>query len=197
MTFLPQLVQTPERLAGYGFTASVTRSGLSVLPMTGGMFVLGVLAGPLTHRFGSKHVLIAGSMIMIAPFALPAVGHDHTWEIHTASALIGVGLGLASCAVSALVVEAVPPAHSGVAGAMNADIRTIGGAVGSAATASILSSGVTAAHPFPDDSGYTGTFWFLTLSAGLAAAVSLAIPTARRRRGDHSVGTPRPATASR
>ncbi|MFJ6774836.1 MFS transporter [Kitasatospora sp. NPDC091257] len=197
MTFLPQLVQTPEHLAGYGFTASVTRSGIYMLPMTGGMFALGVLAGKLAARHGSKRVLIAGSLITIAPFAMLALRHDHAWQIYTASALIGVGLGLAFSAMSAIVVEAVPPAQTGAASGMNANIRTIGGAIGSAVAASILSSGVTATHPFPDDSGYTSTFWFLTISAGLAAAASLAIPTARRRRSDHSVGSPRLTTVNR
>ncbi|MET8627867.1 MFS transporter [Kitasatospora sp. NPDC004669] len=190
MTFLPQLVQTPEHLAGYGFSASVTRSGIYMLPMTAGMFVLGVLAGPLAARFGSKRVLIAGSLVTIAPFVMLAAGHDRAWEIYTASALVGVGLGLAFSAMSAIVVEAVPPAQTGAASGMNANIRTIGGAIGSAVAASILSSGVTATHPFPHDSGYTSTFWFLTGSAVLAAAAALAIPAARQHRSGHSVGTP-------
>ncbi|MER6299531.1 MFS transporter [Kitasatospora sp. NPDC001539] len=197
MTFLPQLVQTPEKLAGYGFTASVTRSGLYMLPMTGGMFALGVLAGRLASRYGSKRVLVAGSLISIVPFAMLALRHDHAWQIYTASALIGIGLGLAFSAMSAIVVEAVLPAQTGAASGMNANIRTIGGAIGSAVAASILSSGVTAAHPFPQDSGYTSTFWFLTIGAGLAAAASLAIPTARRHRSDHSVGSPRLTTVNR
>ncbi|MEW1637556.1 MFS transporter [Streptomyces sp. NPDC093801] len=191
MTFLPQLVQTPKHLAGYGFTASVTQSGVYMLPMTGGMFALGVLAGKLASRYGSKRVLIAGSLITIAPFAMLALQHDHAWQIYAASALIGVGLGLAFSAMSAIVVEAVPAEQTGAASGMNANIRTIGGAIGSAVAASILSSGVTATHPFPQDSGYTGTFWFLTGSAVLAAAAAFAIPAARRRRSDQNVGSPR------
>lgn len=197
MTFMPQLVQTPEHLAGYGFSASVTQSGIYMLPMTAGMFVLGVLAGPLAARFGSKRVLITGSLITIAPFAMLVAGHDQAWQIYTASALIGLGLGLAFSAMSAIVVEAVPPAQTGAASGMNANIRTIGGAIGSAMAASILSSGVTAAHPFPQDSGYTNTFWFLTGSAVLAAAAAFAIPAVKRGRSDQSVGSPRHAMASR
>ncbi|MEU9128862.1 MFS transporter [Kitasatospora sp. NPDC048540] len=195
MTFLPQLVQTPERLAGYGFSASVTQSGIYMLPLTGGMFVLGVLAGPLAARFGSKRVLIAGSLVTVAPFAVLATAHDRAWQIYTASALLGVGLGLAFSAMSAIVVEAVQPAQTGVASGMNANIRTIGGAIGSAVTASILSSGVTTAHPFPHDTGYTATFWFLTASAVLAAAAAFAVPAVRHGRNDRShAGSPRRGT---
>ncbi|MDH6115295.1 EmrB/QacA subfamily drug resistance transporter [Kitasatospora sp. MAP12-15] len=180
MTFLPQLVQTPAKLAGYGFSASITQSGVYMLPMTIGMFVLGVLTGPLAARFGSKRVLVAGGLVTIAPFALLALAHDKGWEIYLASSLMGIGMGLAFSSMSSIVVEAVSPVQTGVASGMNANIRTIGGAVGSSVAASILTSGVTAAHPFPQDSGYSSTFWFLAGAAVLAAVAALLIPTLRR-----------------
>lgn len=177
MTFLPQLVQTPAELAGYGFSASITQSGVYMLPMTIGMFVLGVLTGPLAARFGSKLVLVVGGTFTILPFALLSLAHDRGWQIYLASSLMGIGMGLAFSSMSSIVVEAVPPAQTGVASGMNANIRTIGGAIGSSVAASILASGVTATHPFPLDSGYTGTFWFLTGAAVLAAVAALLIPT--------------------
>ncbi|MGW4160971.1 hypothetical protein [Streptomyces sp. NPDC004788] len=148
----------------------------------------------------------AFSLLQSPPFAMLVAGHDHAWQIYTASALIGVGLGLAFSAMSALVVEAIPAAQARAAGGMNANIRIIGGAIGSAMAASIPSSGVTAAHPFPQDSGYTHTFWFLTGSAVLAAATAFAIPAVKRGRhgrsdqsttSDQSVGSPRLTTVRR
>ncbi len=188
MTFLPQLVQTPEKLAGYGFSASITQSGVYMLPMTIGMFILGVLTGPLAARFGSKRVLVAGGLVTILPFLLLALQHDKSWELYTASAVMGVGMGLAFSSMSSIVVEAVSPEQTGVASGMNANIRTIGGAIGSGIAASILASGVTAAHPFPPDSGYTNTFWMLTGAAVLAAAASLIIPTVRKSVGPAAPG---------
>ncbi|WP_327070707.1 MFS transporter [Kitasatospora sp. NBC_01250] len=184
MTFLPQLVQTPAKLAGYGFSASITQSGVYMLPMTIGMFVLGVLTGPLAARFGSKLVLVVGGTFTILPFALLSLAHDRGWQIYLASSLMGIGMGLAFSSMSSIVVEAVPPAQTGVASGMNANIRTIGGAIGSSVAASILASGVTATHPFPPDSGYTGTFWFLTGAAVLAAVAALLIPTRRTGTAD-------------
>ncbi|GAA1973614.1 MFS transporter [Kitasatospora viridis] len=192
MTFLPQLVQTPAKLAGYGFTASITQSGVYMLPMTIGMFVLGVLTGPLAARYGSKLVLIAGGLITMVPFLVLSLGHDHSWQIYLASSLMGVGMGLAFSSMSSIVVEAVPAEQTGVASGMNANIRTIGGAIGSGVAASILANGVTAAHPFPPDSGYTDTFWFLTGSALLAAAAAVLIPAVRGAGADRSTGTPGP-----
>ena len=183
MTFLPQLVQTPHKLAGYGFSASITQSGVYMLPLTIGMFFFGVLTGPLAARFGSKLVLVAGGVITVIPFAMLAIADDRSWEIYLASSLMGIGMGLAFSSMSSIVVEAVPPAQTGVASGKNANIRTIGGAIGSGIAASILASGVTAAHPFPSDSGYTNTFWFLTGAAVLAAAAALIIPASRKGGG--------------
>ena len=51
MTFLPQFVQTPST-AGYGFAATVTGSGLFLLPLTVTMFGGGLVSGGLAGRFG-------------------------------------------------------------------------------------------------------------------------------------------------
>ena len=47
--FLPEFVQTPSS-AGYGFGASITRSGLMLLPSGVTMFVTGLFVGTLTRR---------------------------------------------------------------------------------------------------------------------------------------------------
>ena len=55
--FLPEFVQTPTA-AGYGFGASITRSGLMLLPAAITMFVVGMFAtstGPQAGRQGSGH----------------------------------------------------------------------------------------------------------------------------------------------
>jgi len=180
MTFLPQLVQTPEKLAGFGFGASITQSGLYMLPMTIGMFIFGVASGPLSVRFGSKLVLVAGSLLTIVPFLLLGLADTKSWEIYVASSVMGAGMGLAFSSMSSIVVEAVSPQQTGVASGMNANIRTIGGAIGSGIAASILANGVSAAHPFPKASGYTTTWWMMAAAAVLAAAAAMIIPAARK-----------------
>ncbi|QMU68043.1 MFS transporter [Streptacidiphilus sp. P02-A3a] len=197
MTFLPQLVQTPEKLAGYGFGASITQSGIYMLPMTIGMFIFGVLSGPLSVRFGSKMVLVAGSLLTIVPFVLLGTADDRAWEIYVASSVMGIGMGLAFSSMSSIVVEAVSPAQTGVASGMNANIRTIGGAIGSGIAASILANGVTIAHPLPKASGYTTTFWMMAGAAVLATVAALLIPAARKSAGktvSEHLGTQAPGT---
>ena len=176
--FLPEFLQTPDS-AGYGFGASITASGLFLLPMTVTMFVTGLLAARVAERWGSKTALILGSALSVAPFALFAFAHDQRWEVYLASALLGAGLGFAFAAMSNIIVESVPMAQTGVASGMNANIRTIGGSIGAAVMASIVTSG-TGTGGLPHESGYTGGFAFLLVTSVLATLAAIAIPSARR-----------------
>ena len=72
--FLPEFLQTPSS-AGYGFGASITESGLIVLPMSVSMFIFGSWSGRLSTRLGAKTVLVAGSVASIPAFAIMAFAH--------------------------------------------------------------------------------------------------------------------------
>jgi EmrB/QacA subfamily drug resistance transporter len=175
--FLPEFVQTP-RSAGYGFGASVTESGLLLLPMTVALFFLGLASGPLTKRFGSKLVLLTGTIIGVMPFVILSSAHDAVWEIVLSTALLGAGFGLAFSAMPAIIVAAVPAEQTGVANGMNANIRTIGGAIGASAMASVVTSG--ARHGVPQVAGYVHGFEMLGAIAVVAALASLLVPGTRR-----------------
>jgi MFS family permease len=176
--FLPEFVQTPSS-AGYGFGSDTTAAGLFLLPLTVTMFVFGVISSHAAARIGSKRVLLIGSLSTVPPFALFAFAHHDKWEIYLASALLGIGLGLAFSAMSNRIVEAVPADQVGVASGMNANIRTIGGAIGAAVVAVIVTSGAPAGG-FPPDSGYRNGFAILMVTSVLAALACLAIPKERR-----------------
>jgi EmrB/QacA subfamily drug resistance transporter len=175
--FLPEFVQTPS-VAGYGFGASITRSGLLLLPSTVTMFVTGMFVGRLTRRLGGKVLVIAGCLGGAVAMAILAFAHSHEWQIYLSTALMGIGFGLAFSAMSALVVGAVPATQTGVASGMNANIRTIGGSIGSAAMASIVTSHL-AASGLPKEVGYTTGFAALAGCLVLAALAGLLIPALR------------------
>jgi EmrB/QacA subfamily drug resistance transporter len=176
--FLPEFVQTP-RSAGYGFGASITSSGLMLLPSAVTMFGAGILAGRLTVRFGGKALVVAGCSIGAASMAILAFAHGQQWEIYASTALMGVGFGLAFSAMSALIVGAVPASQTGVASGMNANIRTLGGSIGAAAMASIVTSRLLPSG-LPAQSGYTIGFAAMAGGLVLAALAGLLIPAARR-----------------
>ena len=85
-------------------------------------------------------MLLVGSLATVPSFAILAFAHQQRWEIYLASAILGVGLGLAFAAMSNLIVESVPANQVGVSSGMNANIRTIGGAIGAAVMATIVTS---------------------------------------------------------
>jgi EmrB/QacA subfamily drug resistance transporter len=178
--FLPEFVQTPPA-AGYGFGASITRSGLMLLPSAITMFTVGMFAGRLARLLGGKVLVIAGCLIGCVAMAILAFAHQREWEIYLSNAIMGVGFALAFSAMSALVVAAVPASQTGVASGMNANIRTIGGSIGSAVMASIVTSQLGPSG-LPKESGYTTGFAVMAGGLVLAALAGLLIPSARRPR---------------
>jgi EmrB/QacA subfamily drug resistance transporter len=176
--FLPEFVQTPAT-SGYGFGASITRSGLMLLPSAVTMMIVGAFAGRLAQRFGGRALVVAGCLVGSAAMAVLAFAHHQQWEIYVATGLMGVGFGLAFSAMSALIVAAVPASQTGVASGMNANIRTIGGSIGSAAMASIVTSQL-ARSGLPKEAGYTTGFAVLAGGLVAAAVAGLLIPSVRR-----------------
>ena len=177
--FVPDFVQTPSS-AGYGFGATQTASGIFVLPLTLTMFVFGILSGSLSRRFGTKTVLVIGTAVSVAPCALLAFAHDAEWQISLALGSSGIALGLVFATMSNLVVDAVPYEQTGVASGMNANIRTVGGAIGAAMMTSVVGAGV-ASNAIPKESGYTHGFLALGVAACLATVAALAVPAHHRR----------------
>src|SRR5579875_733296 len=176
--FLPQYLETPSSV-GYGFGSGITTAGLILLPASVFMFIFGSLSGRLSARYGARAVLIAGTVIGVPAFLLLALARGHVWEILIAMTLEGIGFGLAYAAMSNLVVQAVRPDQTGVASGMNANIRTIGGSLGTAIMSSIVTS--SAVHgSLPTDAGYTRGFLALTIGAAGAAAAAVLVPRIRR-----------------
>ncbi|MFI5083144.1 MAG: hypothetical protein ACHQCE_18890, partial [Streptosporangiales bacterium] len=111
-----------------------------------------------------------------AAMMILAFAHTQEWEIYLSSAIMGVGFGLVFSAMSALVVAAVPPSQTGVASGMNANIRTIGGSIGAAVMASIVTSQLGPLG-LPRESGYTVGFAVMAAGLVLASLAGLLIPS--------------------
>lgn len=176
--FLPQFLQTPPS-AGYGFGASITETGLLVLPQAVGAFVVGLVTGRLGQRYGSKNVLLVSIVVAAGALSTLSFVHDERWQIYLLTSFFGIGVGGAFAASPNLIVAAVPPEQTGVASGMNANLRTIGGSVGAAAMATVVTAHVGPTG-LPLESAYTRGFLMLTGALLLAAAATLLIPGVRR-----------------
>jgi EmrB/QacA subfamily drug resistance transporter len=176
--FIPQFLQTPTS-TGYGLGASITVSGLVLLPQAAASFFVGLASGRLARRFGSKNLLIAGALSTSVGFGLIALVHDELWQISVICVLLGFGFGMAFSAMANLVVAAVPASQTGVASGMNTNIRTIGGSIGTAVLAGVVTAGLTTAG-LPQESGYTHAFLLAAGGLLLAACAGLLVPAVRK-----------------
>jgi len=176
---VPELLQTPSS-SGYGFSATVSESGMYLLPQTVAAFVLGLMAGPIERWVGSARAVVLGSLIGGIGFVVLAVAHDQGWQILVASTLLGVGTGLTYAAIPAVIVDAVPADQTGVATGVNTNVRTIGGAVGTQFTAGILTAGVVVGAT-PPEARFTAVFVVLAAVSLLAVGIGLSRPRPRPR----------------
>ncbi|TCO48373.1 EmrB/QacA subfamily drug resistance transporter [Kribbella antiqua] len=178
--FVPQFMQIPT-VAGFGFGSSVSQAGLLMLPMLVTMAVSGSLSGPIAPWFSVKSQVVWGSALSLVASIAFAEFHDEPWQVAISTAVFGLGLGLAYASMTSLIVQSVPREQTGVATGMNANIRTIGGSIGTALASSII-TGHLQPTGLPAEAGFTDTFLLLAAFSAAAVLLALAIPTARRTR---------------
>jgi EmrB/QacA subfamily drug resistance transporter len=179
----PQFVQLPKS-TGFGFGASVVVSGLYLVPATIGMALLGIWAGKISARFGSRLALLGGILFSGAAFLLLALAHGHPWNFLVSAGLLGVGIGLAFAALGNLIVQAVPSHQTGVASGVNTVMRTLGGALGGQLSATFIASNMSGGYPTV--TGFAESFWLATAFLVLCFFAGLLVPRALGRGGDTS-----------
>ena len=193
---IPQLVQADPAKSGFGFDASITVSGLYLLPSALIMLGAGPLSGRLSGRFGSRVPLALGAATSSLSYFWLAALHDHGWQIIFGVALLGLGIGLAFAAMANLVVEAAPREYTGVASGINTIVRSIGAAVGAQVAASLLTASA-GANGLPAESGFEEAFVMSAVGALLALGATALIPGRRsQRRAESESESERPATAA-
>ncbi|MFE6721738.1 MFS transporter [Streptomyces albidoflavus] len=192
LTLVPLLAQTPPE-TGFGFGASVTESGLFMLPMAATMLVASPLAGRIGAAIGFKLPLVLSCLIGAVGFAIYAAGHHSEWALYAGSGVLGVGVGIAYASLANLVVTAVNPRQVGEATGINTIMRTIGSSLGAQVAASVVASQTVPGTRIPADSGYTTTFVMSAIALGVATLVALAGPTSPRHgTGSHTEQTAPP-----
>ncbi|MBO0731723.1 MAG: MFS transporter, partial [Acidimicrobiaceae bacterium] len=176
-TTVPQFAQTPSS-QHYGFGASVTQSGLYLLPFALAMVIVAPGVGHLTAAFGSKAILVAGSLFSAASYGLLVLNHHQPWTLYASAGLLGVGMALGYASMVNLIVDAVPAEQTGVATGMNTNIRSVGSALGSGVATSLVISRMLP-DGYPRLGGYVLAFAASGIAMVVAALAALTIP--RRR----------------
>jgi EmrB/QacA subfamily drug resistance transporter len=158
---------------------STLAAGLTFLPMTILMALLGPVAGRLSARFSTTPVIVAGLLVAaagsLALALLPTDGSvaDVGWRF----ALIGIGAGLMNSPMSNTAVSSAAVRHSGPASATHNTFRQIGGTLGVAALGTIVAAGhhatggATAAFPTGLGHAMTAVSAILALCAVIVAGL--------------------------
>jgi MFS family permease len=128
-----------QQVLGY----SAIKSGLSYLPLAGGIIVSAGIASGLVTKFGFKPILIAGLLLTaigLVWFSQVDVGGSYLGDILFPSLIAAVGLGFAFVPMTIAAVAGVEPHEAGLASGLINTSQQVGGALGLAILASIANS---------------------------------------------------------
>jgi DHA2 family multidrug resistance protein-like MFS transporter len=125
-------------LVPYLFSEVLHRSadvtGLVLLASAAGMAALSPLAGWLADRVGAARVAFAGGLVILGGTVDLLLLGDQAQPVDVAwrLAVLGIGNGLLTGPVHALILAATPPGMAATAGGVSALFRTLGLSVGPA-----------------------------------------------------------------
>ena len=174
-SLINRYVQAP-REAGYGFHAGLVATGLMLGPLAIGSLLSNRLSAVLMGRFGPRLLVPLGSLFVGLDMVFLAIARTSQWEIVVAMILLGLGIGLTFAAMPLLIIRAVPASETGSATSMNTVLRSVGGAIGSAASIALLSTYTPVGQHLPTNSGYTVTYLVgavICLAAGVLSVAML------------------------
>lgn len=131
--------RTPSGGLGLGLTVFAT--GLVMTPMALASLVSPPVARWLARRIGVRRVLPLGAVVVALSFGLFAVWHDEVWQVVVMMAVMGIGIGTTYSVIPAVIVARTPVERTASATGINQVLRLVGGSVGAAVTAALVSGG--------------------------------------------------------
>jgi EmrB/QacA subfamily drug resistance transporter len=159
------------------------------------MIVIGPLAGRLSDSVGRRPLVIAGSLLLIAPVAAltGGISKDVDYGFLAASlACLGIGMSLSFGPVSAAAIESTPRELAGTAAGTNSMMRYLGSIIGTGVLGAVLDTDAAA----PDVGVFRLIFAVLVVMAGGALACSFFVhrfPEERLHAPTEATAQPTPA----
>ncbi|WP_405523843.1 MFS transporter [Streptomyces canus] len=166
---LPQLFAISAE--GYGFGADTTDIGLFLLPGAIAGAVSDSVGGIAARRFGSRAVVLVGTVVTAATMIALAPLHTAAWQLVLAKVLTAFAAGVGTTALLAGTATAVATRDIGIATSLLVVTRVIGVALGVQIGGAILDAGAHTATGLPSESAFVTGF----VTAGLVAALSLLV----------------------
>ncbi|MGW6057931.1 MFS transporter [Streptomyces sp. NPDC055189] len=166
---VPQLFDVPA--GEYGFGASATEIGFFLLPGAVAASLAGPIGGIGARRFGSRAVVTAGIVIMVAGLIGLAAVHTEVWHLVIGKMLIALANGLCVTAMVTNTATSVDESDTGIATSLVLVTRVLGFAVGSQASGALLTAATPAGSDVPAESAFVTGF----VIAAAVAALSLLV----------------------
>lgn len=176
MSMIIRYVQTPTSVS-YGLGASVVVGGLLLLPLSAGSFLSNRVVSVLNRWISPARILPIGATLLALALLMFATSRTHLWELFIVMAIAGFGVGCSFAVMPRMIVSAVPPHETSSALALNQVVRTIGYAIGSAVSGTILTAHTVAPSVLPTNHGYTVSAVFAIGLCVVTAVVSFSLPT--------------------
>ncbi len=148
---------------------SAIAAGLRFVPLTAAFVLAGPLVGRLIERLGHRVPMTAGCLLLAAGTLLlvrvaAGSGYGPVWWPFV---IVGLGYGMLSTPMAAVVLGAVPRERAGMASSTNLSARLVGGVFGVAVLGALISDGGGA-------QGFThGLHTAMIVAAGVALAGAL------------------------
>ncbi len=128
-------------LVQWGRGTDATTAGLSLMTMSLGWSLGGLLAGQLVNRLGFWRLSVLGMAAMTAGYAGLAARPDAPWaRLLTAGAAVGVGMGLSTITLIVAVQSLVRGEQRGIATSAVLFFRNIGATLGVAIMGAVLTA---------------------------------------------------------
>jgi MFS family permease len=134
------LVHVPL-LIQWGHGTDATTAGLSLMTMSTGWSVGGLVAGNVLNRLGFRAVALTGAVLMTLGYATLAFHPDmEGGMLMFVGGALGIGMGLASITLVVAVQSTIAPAWRGVATSGLLFFRNVGGTLGVALMGATLTA---------------------------------------------------------
>jgi predicted MFS family arabinose efflux permease len=176
-----RFIQTPTS-QGYGFSSSLTETGLILAPIAAGSLVGSRITPRLLRWRRGYSGVVLGSCLLAADMLFLAVNHDHVWQFVIGTTLVGLGVGTTLAALPPLIMRGTPPTRTSSALGFYQVLAVVGGSVGSAASIAVLSAFTPAGQRYPREAGFVVAFGAAAACCLLAALTCLLIPALAHRR---------------
>ncbi|WP_285563943.1 MFS transporter [Streptomyces sp. RTGN2] len=155
----------------YGFGAGPTEIGFFLLPGAVAASLAGPIGGLGARRFGSRAVVVAGTVVMASALVALAAVHTQVWHLVIGKALIALANGLCVTAMVTGTATSVDRGDTGIATGLVLVTRVLGYAVGAQVAGALLTAGTPSGSDVPAESAFATGF----VIAGAVTALSLIV----------------------